>query len=46
MKDFSSRNRRFGQLLAAECRRLHITRDAIARTSHIGTHTESAVKHG
>ena len=46
MNDFSNRNRRFGQLLAAECRRLHITRDAIIRMSHLGTHTESAVKHG
>ena len=44
--DFSLRNRQFGALLSAECRRLHITRNQILEVAGIHASHITAVRHG
>jgi len=44
--DFSLRNRQFGHMISAECRRLHITRNQIREVAGIGSKYITAVRKG
>ena len=44
--DFSLRNKTFGAILSAECRRLHITRNQICEVAGISSRYITAVRHG